>query len=523
VQRRPWLLFVLLYGTVPLLILAFGQIAAIGWVSVLIMAVLSLATLAHSFFTVRDPVGRAQMRWAVAGLAMMVLGFIPINLSGLGWLPFPFPLWLEDIWFPTLLVIVVLGFGVAILRYRLFEIDVIINRALVYGTLTALVIGLYVFVVGYLGALFRTEANLLISLVATGLVAVLFQPARDWLQRGVNRLMFGQRDEPVAVLSRLGAHLELDTAPGDLLPGLAGTIAQVLKLPYVAIAMQTAGQLEILAESGQSRADVQSLPLIYGGHVIGQLQVAPRGPGEPFNRADQLLLANIARQAAAALHAVRLNLDLRQVRTRLVTTREEERRRLRRDLHDGLGPQLASQTLTIDAITKLLDQNPTAANELLHTLKLQAQSAIRDIRRLVYNLRPPALDELGLVDALKESFRHHMQAGCQVQISTDPNPLPTLPAAIEVAVYRITQEAVTNVVRHARAAHCAVEISIQNQHLDLLISDDGRGFPANFYHGVGLSSMRERAEELSGLIDFKNHPTGGVLVQARLPLPGEEL
>ncbi|MCB0153565.1 MAG: hypothetical protein KDF65_02125 [Anaerolineae bacterium] len=332
VQQHPRPVLALLYGPVPLLIIIFGSIAVIGWVSVLTMALLSLVMLAHSFFTVRDPVGRAQVRWAVGGLAIMVFGFIPINLSGLGWLPVPFPVWLEEIWFPLMLVIVALGFGVAILRYRLFEIDLIINRALVYGTLTALVIGLYVFVVGYLGALFRTETNLLISLVATGLVAVLFQPARHRLQRGVNRLMYGQRDEPVAVLSRLGERLAGTAAPDELLTGLTETVAQTLKLPYVAIALKEADKFNVVAvtevkesfgrpQPEPARSNRITFPLIYQTETIGQLLVAPRSPGEVFNPADKLLLQNIARQAAAAVHAVQLNRALQQARTRLVTTR----------------------------------------------------------------------------------------------------------------------------------------------------------------------------------------------------------
>ena len=205
-----------------------------------------------------------------------------------------------------------------------------------------------------------------------------------------------------------------------------------------------------------------------------------------------------------------------------MTAREEERRRLRRDLHDGLGPQLASQTLTIEAINKQLNQNPAEARDLLDHLKSQSQGAIQDIRRLVYGLRPPALDELGLVEALREGLNQIEPADILVEIKTTPQPLPALPAAVEVAVYRIAQEAITNVIRHAQAHHCAVLISAQDHHLDLSISDDGRGYLAGSHHGVGLSSMRERAEELGGTIRFENQPGGGACVQVSLPLPGEE-
>jgi signal transduction histidine kinase len=408
------------------------------------------------------------------------------------------------------------------LRYRLFDIDIIINRALVYGTLTALIIGLYVFVVGYLGAIFRTETNLGISLVATGMVAVLFQPLRDRLQRGVNRLMYGQRDEPVAVLSQLGARLEATLTPDAVLPGLVETIAQALKLPYAAIALQVGDQLKVQAESGQVADSLETFPLIYQGQAIGQLWVAPRAPGETFNPADRLLLTNMARQAGAVAHAVQLTAALQQSRQQLVTAREEERRRLRRDLHDGLGPQLASQTLTLNAIGKLLERDLAQARELLDHLKTQSQAAIQDIRRLVYALRPPALDELGLVEALREGARQYVQAGGCIEITTTPTPLPTLPAAVEVAVYRIAQEAITNIIRHTQAKQSQVAITVQDHHLDLTIADNGPGFPPDVHVGVGLTSMRERAEELGGQVRFENRTAGGARVQVWLPLSGEE-
>jgi signal transduction histidine kinase len=323
-------------------------------------------------------------------------------------------------------------------------------------------------------------------------------------------------------LSQLGARLESTLLPDEILPNLVDTVVQALKLPYVAVSLYIADQFKVQAESGHATGPLETFPLIHQGQTIGQLCVARRTPNEELNPADQLLLTNIARQAGVVAHSVRLTSALQQSRQQLVTAREEERRRLRRDLHDGLGPQLASQTLTIEAIRKQLESNPEKARELLGHLKSQSQAAIQDIRRLVYNLRPPALDELGLVGALRRGVGQNGQIEDFVQITTIPDPIPVLPAAVEVAVYRIAQEAITNVLRHAEAKHCTVSIKPQDHHLDLTIADDGRGYPENFHFGVGLNSMRERAEELGGRIHFENQAQGGAIVQVWLPFPGDD-
>ena len=195
--------------------------------------------------------------------------------------------------------------------------------------------------VGALGALFQARGNLGISLLATGLVAVLFQPLRSRLQRGVNRLMYGERDDPYAVTSRLGRRLEATLAPEAVLPTVVETIAQALKLPYAAILLKEGEGFRTAAAYGSPRGEPETLPLVYQREEIGRLVLSPRAPGEGFSDADRGLLEDLARQAEVAVHAVRLTADLQRSRERLVATREEERRRLRRDLHDGLGAQLA--------------------------------------------------------------------------------------------------------------------------------------------------------------------------------------
>jgi signal transduction histidine kinase len=232
----------------------------------------------------------------------------------------------------------------------------------------------------------------------------------------------------------------------------------------------------------------------------------------------------LARQAGVAAYAVRLTADLQRSRERLVLAREEERRRLRNDLHDGLGPQLASLTLKIQTARLRLAHDPLA-DTLLTELVARTQAAVADIRRVVYDLRPPALDELGLVSALHESvaqYQGQRPAGVQIRIEA-PAHLPPLPAAVEVAVYRIAQEALTNVVKHAQARTCVLRLSMDDPAgtLGLEVQDDGRGLGPEHRLGVGLRSMRERAVELGGTLAVEPVDGRGTLVRARLPLKAE--
>ncbi len=409
--------------------------------------------------------------------------------------------------------------GIAIFKHRLYDIDLIINRTLVYGALTLSVAGVYVFAVGYLGALFRTGDNFFVSLVAAGLVAVLFAPLRERLQRAVNRLMYGERDDPYAVVSRLGQRLEATLAPDAVLPTIVENVREALKLPYVAITLQ--GDDRPVASAGKPVDKPLRLPLTYRGEPIGELLLGPRSPNETFGPADRHLLEGLARQAGVAAYAVRLTTDLQRSRERLVAAREEERRRLRRDLHDSLGAQLAGLHVQVGTLRRLIPRDPAAADELVVELREELRAAIADIRRLVYDLRPPALDDLGLVATLHQLAERYGSEGGQLRVVVKaPEDLPHLPAAIEVAVYRIAQEALTNVVRHARAKECVVRLAVADD-ASLEVTDDGIGLPDEHAAGVGLSSMRERAAELGGTCVVEKASEDGTRVLVRLPLPKE--
>jgi signal transduction histidine kinase len=504
------------------------------------LVLLGLFAATSLFLRLRYTAGveRQQLKWFTYATAILACGAIVrytiASPTGVSWL-----WWGGNTLFIAGLGGIPIATGLAILRYRLYDIDVIINRTLVYGALSVSVVGIYVLVVGGLGALLQASGNFAISLLATGLVAVLFQPLRSRLQRGVNHLMYGERDEPYRVLSRLGQCLEATLAPEAALETMVETIARALKLPYAAIALKQDDGYVTMAEYQTPVGEPVALPLVHRTEPVGRLMVAPRTPGEPFTASDRRLLDDLARQAGVAVQAVRLTLDLQRSRERLVATREEERRRLRRDLHDGLAATLAGLNFGLDAARNLLTREPEDASALLAQLKSQTQEATSDVRRLVYGLRPPALDDLGLVPAIRQQATRHglladslpQEAGAETSREAGlvfsieaPQHLPSLPAAVEVACYRIAQEGMTNVARHAKAHACRVRLCVDEAEdaLGLEIVDDGVGLPEDRHAGVGMSSMRERAAELGGTCAVSPAPAVGTRVLARLPLPDQQ-
>jgi signal transduction histidine kinase len=483
-----------------------------GWLLILALPFIGLAVVLR--YRRSQGVERIQMKWPLFAFACFIcvaifLAIFPALMKADGAYDYVMT-WSLSMLFP-------ISIGIAILRYDLWDIDIIISRTLVYGSLTTLIVVMYVVIVGSLGLLFQVQTNTLISLAAAGIIAILFQPLRDILQRRVSRLLYGERDDPAAVLARLAHHPQTAETPSAILPNLVQTIAYTLKIPYVAIRLPAgAGRMELVATWGKAFNQTQTIPLTYQKEEIGDLVVAPRGPQEQFNRHEQELLATIAALTATTVRAVQLSDELRRSRLRIVTAREDERRRLRRDLHDGLGPQLASQTLGLEAVAQLMPTNPEKAQALLSSLKMQAQEAIQGVRRLVYDLRPLTLDNLGLIGALQHNASRYETGGLCFNFDV-PAILPELPAALEIAVYRIAMEAMTNVVHHAQATHCSVRLFCTDAHVTIEVCDNGRGLPQNHPSGVGLQAMRERTTELNGQFLLESLPGGGTRVQASLP------
>jgi two-component system NarL family sensor kinase len=341
--------------------------------------------------------------------------------------------------------------------------------------------------------------------VATVLIALAFHPARQRLQRVVDRAFYGARDDPVRAVSAVGERLA-----GDDLGGVLDGIREALRLPFAALRTD-AGEL---AASGTPPETVHTVALTYRGERVGDLLVGVRVGERRLSGADRAVLDLLATPLAVALHATRLSDELQVSRERLVTATEEERRRLHRELHDSLGPTLTGAAFKADAAGNLAATDPARAAQLSMELGTQIRGAIDDVRRLVYGLRPPALDELGLVGAVR---RQAEQLTGDVAIAVDAvEALPPLPAAVEVAAYRIATEALTNVVRHSRARRAVVSLRADRAALRVSVTDDGT--PNGPWRlGVGLRSIAERTAELGGACEAGPTPDGG-RVAAVLPL-----
>ncbi|GAB4400524.1 MAG: hypothetical protein OHK003_26150 [Anaerolineales bacterium] len=476
----------------------------------------------HRYRNIASPTLRQQTKWIVFGISTAVLGYFLVALpAAFGFISLEvgtvyglFAVTGMMLFF----LLIPLSIGVAILRFRLWDIDPIINRTLVYGALSSLTILFYVLTVGFFASYFRnSQTNIIISFIATGIIAILFEPLRQQLQRGVNRLMYGERDDPATVLTRLSQQINSALAPDSILQTIVETLSQTLKLPYAAISLLDK-EPRFTSTPNLPPSELLHLPLTYQTEHVGELTLAPRAAGESFSPADMKLIHLIAQQAGVAAYTLRLNNDLQRSRERLVTAQEEERRRLRRDLHDGVGPTLASLSQRIDTASELVDSDPEKSKQLLKDLKGQVKESVAEIRRLVYALRPPVLDEFGLVSAIREhTAQYSGPNGMQITFDVT-EPLPALPAAVEVAAYRIILEAFTNLVRHAKATTCQIQIKIEDRSLLLTVADNGKGLHKGNRAGVGFASMRERAQELGGECVIENNPTGGVTVHARLPL-----
>lgn len=472
----------------------------------------------YRYMRVSGPIERAQQRWVALAVALRfgyMIATIATPVVGLLQEPSAPGLATELVTIPIsygISAALAAAITVAIVRHRLYDVDVWITRALVYTVLTAFVVGTYVLVVGGVGALVGGSGGLLLPLVATVVVALAVEQVRGRAQRRIRRLVYGSRGEPYAVVAELGRRLGGAVEPDAVADTIVATVADALKAPFVELAVAGGP----VAVRGMHAEPVTAFPVRHRGTELGELRVG----GEPLTAADRQLLAELARQAGLAVHAGQVTAELRRSRRALASSREEERRRLHRDLHDGLGPTLAGLYQRMDAAHRLIGSDPDRARSLLADSRAQTLRTIDEIRELVDALRPAVLDDLGLAGALALVIERLAPPPGPPVVELHADPLPPLPAGVEVAAYRIVVEAVTNAMRHSDATWCRVEI-MMDAVLRVCIEDDGRGIDPEARPGGGTRTMRERAEELGGTLLVTDRPGGGTAVTAVFPLDEE--
>ncbi|MFS0726803.1 sensor histidine kinase [Paenibacillus sp. 1P07SE] len=487
---------------------------------------------------------KQQTKWALYGILVAVAGIVTLSVVPALFQPGIYEtqdaqwMFILDLGVQLCMLPIPVTLGISILRRKLWDIDPLVRRTFVYFFLSVSIIALYSMTIWYLSLLFQSSGQAVYPVIAAAVVAILFAPIKVKLQQLANRMLYGNRHDPLTALLQLGDRLKASLNPEQSLDIVAHTIKDSLKVPYAGISLDVDGKAVKVAESGPLKdTSVETIELSAGGRIAGWLHLAPRLPGEPFNDADRKLIGALSRHAAIVVHSVQQAVSIRlllgnlqESREALIFAREEERRAIRRNLHDDIAPRLAAMRLTASVATDWIARDPARATELMAQFKTEIGETVEEIRGIVYNLRPHALDELGLIGAIRQRIEQLRQLSAdmedpRLEIHLDaPDALPILPAAIEVGAYRIATEALVNVVKHAGAGSCTVRLVLEREsELIVEVTDDGIGLPAPSpdpgRRSIGLTSLRERAVELGGMCHIEGGPGGsGTRVRAILPV-----
>jgi signal transduction histidine kinase len=448
---------------------------------------------------------RAQAPQRQQLLLLLVTAAIVVVLT-----PLSAPGWLFDIG----LVAVPAAVAVGVLRYRLLGVEVVIRRTLQFAVLTLLVVAVYTAATAATSAVISDRTGS--RIVAAAAVALILLPLRDRLQAWVDRLVYGARRDPLGAIRRVGA--SVSAASADPLPAVVRSVTDAVRASFVAI---TDADGTVLAATGAQRGDARlEYGLTVAGAQVGELVICPARGESAMSAADARLIATLIAPVAAIVHAGQLTRRLASAHERTLAAAQRERSRIRRDLHDGLGPSLSGVALGLEAVQAALPDDTQTAGTLTARMRTEVAGAVEDVRRIIDELRPAALEDVGLAAALREraaSLAARSASGMVVDVRV-AEPMPGLPEQVEIAAFRIAEEAMTNVLRHARASRCEVRLEVDDA-LVVSITDDGVGLPMQTRpDGIGLTSMRQRAVDLGGCCTVGPAVPSGVIVQARLPL-----
>jgi signal transduction histidine kinase len=515
----------------------FSVLAIVGAV---LIAGTGLAALASVVFRYRraGSVEREQLKWLVYVAGLIVAALLAAQALERFMGPGDASTNLQNALSTGSVALIPVAIGIAIFRYRLYDIDVVINKTLVYGSLAVFITAVYVAIVAGLGSLIAqhgARAGFWLSIAATAVVAVAFQPVRARVQHLANRLVYGRRATPYEVLAEFAERTAGTYATEELLPRMARILAEGTGARRADVWLQAGGVFRDDATwppgappFGETRADADGRPAVpgadrvllvrYAGEVLGALSVAKR-PGESLTPAEGKLLADLAAQSGLVLRNVGLWEQLaarleesRASRQRLVAAQDAERRRIERNIHDGAQQQLVALTIKLNLTEGLIGTDPDGERELLAELREEAVAAVEDLRDLARGIYPPLLAGEGLAAALQAQA-----ARSPVPVSVDADGITRYPQDVEAAVYFCVLEALQNVAKYAGASRARVRLKASGDELRFEVADDGAGFdPGARAFGTGLQGMADRLSAHDGTLDIRSSPGAGTVVTGRL-------
>jgi signal transduction histidine kinase len=526
----------------PLGIEAIRPLLSVAVVSIVILPIGVIGSLVSLVLRFRRSAGieRLQLRWLVTAAAMVaVLYAVSLVLSfNTSWGSSSTPGWLAVL--QTVAVasfgLIPIAIGISVLRYHLFDIDLVVNRALLFGAMAIFITAVYVGIVVGVGALVGRQASPVLSAAAAGIVALAFQPARRRAQRLADRLVYGQRATPYEVLSEFSERIGHTYANDELLPRMAQALAEGTGATRVDLWVRIGDELRAEAtwprdaerpapldaeENAEGSVSSTSMlePIRHQEELLGALSIAKK-PGESITPTEEKLVRDLAAQAGLVMRNVVLTEqlmstieDLRASRQRLVTAQDEGRRRIERNLHDGAQQQIVALTIKLRLLGRLIDRDAQEATSMVSDLQTDADDALEQLRDLARGIYPPLLADQGLVAALQAQAR---KAPVPTVVSSDG--VGRYPQDTEAAVYFCVLEALTNVAKYSGAATAEVTLAQTNGELRLEVIDDGSGFDTvETTYGTGLQGMADRLDAIGGTLSVASTPGEGTSIEGRIP------
>jgi signal transduction histidine kinase len=494
-----------------------GSVA--GTVGLLLLVVSILLSVASLVIRSRraGPEERRQIRWVALGAAtffmIYAVSFVPL-VSG------------NDAFMSVFVFVgyaaIPLSIGFAIFKFRLYDIDVVVRKALVVAVIAAFFVAVYALVVGGVGAITQSTGNTVLSFAAAAIVAVLFQPALSRARRFADRVVYGKRATPYEVLARFGDRLADTYASDDVLERTARVLAEGIGADRARVWLGEQQQ-RLVAEFVKdgvaidpSRDDDYRTDVRHQGRGLGALSVAMPA-NDPMDPAKEKLVSDLAAQAGLLLSNVGLLEDLKASRRRLVSAQDEERRKLERNIHDGAQQQLVALAVKARLARQLTDRDPAKAAEMLEEFEGETQRTLEDLRDLARGIYPPLLADKGLVDAIAAQARKST-----VHVDVESDGVGRYPQELEAAVYFSVLEALQNIAKYAQAGHVVIRLEMTDGALTFEVQDDGKGFdPDAIGYGTGLQGMADRLAALDGHVSVVSRPGEGTTVAGKVPIGSE--